>query len=1334
MEKANLLNKRAKLASIAHYHDSSHYLDSSAKYRHRHDIARFVNLSSLGQFAMVEDHKNSIFVFNSRLGKHVATISTESAPISIETIPDKDRALVVTSGADMTLSTFALDDPNPKRRYKVNSTWATPGVQMALAYSKESDVLYSGATNGNIYSWNWRKRSLLTTLTGHTDIVMNLIVLQKLDNIASASLDKTLGIWDSHTSEQILKLTGHRKGVFDVAYNSTYRLIFSCGFEHDACVWSPFVNSMVYRLKGHHASLVGVQTVENSPEVITADTSGVFKLWDVRNFQCVQTFSANLTGQQDSKDSSKLTCFFHTKLPSTNALQKEDDSRLYAASKMLFSFDQARVVHEATTDYTNVSWVAFNSGNSVIITASDYNVIVWDALIGSKTFTHTNICGEEISACCLDDRQRKILIGDVTGKIGVYNYSSGALMKTVHQSNPSVVISLQYFNEMKRFIAGYANGVMCIYDENVLEECHLIRMFENLNRHPELICLRFHEETRTVATCGGSSDVARLWDYDSGKCDTELKLCSSSGAQIVTLMILMPHPIVVTSDSVGNIIFWGSRGIRWQGLRISGCLNQTPAYADYEPRRRYAEDEEEPPRRAIPPIDPHVHDRPLEANSRGGPGSHGGKQAKDEAEEKAENGGSAARRTRGEGSRGSSPLRERRTRSILSSSVSTQSTLTGNPSSPSGGLHQPPSRQRGLRASFTPSPDAFSSSRQTKETNEEQAIALLDQSERKWGKVAAAQSMAWDPISQCFFAGDDMGCLRAFDIQEMLQDFRVDDVHEEGLQHRILGSCRLKSRDAHSALPPRPDNVTTDDEFENGTAQYLLGKPSNAMAYLGIRFRWALFAHHDRIISCTCIGSHGVMTSAADRLVKMWTFQGEPLGTLLQSVPVGVRSRSWELVLNVDEIIRKENEELDEIIDKAQAVVSNPDKPDIATMDFTGMQLGAQSAEFSRSVLRQRIEKSARILGLDFPASQPPGDLGGEKRLSVVESVVTFADTHTSSVSGPNGIPSASMSLSSMGNKSIPDALREVKSTESAVDYDLKTKQMSYIQQKRKANKLALISKMYEAKTGVVVKTTKGTKEPSLWQDEGEEKAQVDLDNLLTRADDLKGPQDEASINRDMYSLESLSQVSPTDRVRVLPQARAKLLESIQQVHETGARTINMRKSCMKYSSFTALDQAIQHSAPRRTIIGRAGGGRSGSVGGGAFSPDRRAMSVTSQTSPRPSPAELEELRSTREKKHLELFRRATAMRLNDSGFKTLKASLSRLHIQSSWMGPTPGGQGGEEGEGGLNGGVSIATDDNSADSGGFGSAMGTAPGTPIVRQSFNRANSARTRSPIGSP
>lgn len=171
----------------------------------------------------------------------IHTITTEAAPIAIEYIPDREKDFLVATGADMTMTTFSLDDPNPNRRYQHLQSWATPGVQMALTYQPESKLLYSGGTNGNVYSWNIKDRNLISTMVGHTDIVMSLANITALNNIASASLDKTIAIWDSYTNERVLNLHGHRKGIFDLTYSSDYRLLVSCGFEHDvSCCISAF--------------------------------------------------------------------------------------------------------------------------------------------------------------------------------------------------------------------------------------------------------------------------------------------------------------------------------------------------------------------------------------------------------------------------------------------------------------------------------------------------------------------------------------------------------------------------------------------------------------------------------------------------------------------------------------------------------------------------------------------------------------------------------------------------------------------------------------------------------------------------------------------------------------------------------------------------------------------------------------------------------------------------------------------------------------------------------------------------------------------------------------
>jgi WD40 repeat protein len=283
----------------------------------------------------------------------------------------------------MMMCTYSLDDPNHRKKYKSLSTWVSPGVQMSITYMQKNSILYSGATNGSIYSWRVQERKVKDTLQGHTDMVMSLVTLPKLNYLASASLDKTISIWDTFANQQILKLYGHMKGALSIDYSEEYRLLVSAGFDYEAYIWSPFSNASVYRLKGHHFPLVGCQAVKDTPEIITADSSGVMKLWDIRTFKCVQTISADLTTQESLEDY-KLGSFLQCSIPSKGVVA-DKDSRIYAVAKEFSAFDQTRVVHDATTDESSVLWMDWDKEHMTIITSSERNIMTWDALLGSKT-------------------------------------------------------------------------------------------------------------------------------------------------------------------------------------------------------------------------------------------------------------------------------------------------------------------------------------------------------------------------------------------------------------------------------------------------------------------------------------------------------------------------------------------------------------------------------------------------------------------------------------------------------------------------------------------------------------------------------------------------------------------------------------------------------------------------------------------------------------------------------------------------------------------------------------------------------------------------------------
>jgi WD40 repeat protein len=377
VEKASLLNHRFVMATIPEYIDSTATLDPILRQFRRNNISSMLQMQTIGSFAVLEEHKKEIQLFHSSTGRHVTTITTEAVPLAVDLV--RDQNIIVAACSDLQIVSYSQ---LPNKKFQMQHSWATPEAQMSLAWMSSNDILYSGSTSGHIYSWKVSERAMTGVMPGHTGICMKLLALNQLDNLVSASLDTTIGVWDTYTNTIIHRLRGHNKGVFDMSYNLDYRLLFSCGFDHDAFVWSPFVNSLVFKLKGHHASLVGCQSIENSPEVITADEDGVFKLWDVRTFQCVQTFFNS--GSTDNEPQEHLTCFFHQPSSASTSATADGEARIYAGSRRINSFDQKRIVHERTTDFTNIIWVAMNEDSLTILTTSNRNLIIWDLLLGSK--------------------------------------------------------------------------------------------------------------------------------------------------------------------------------------------------------------------------------------------------------------------------------------------------------------------------------------------------------------------------------------------------------------------------------------------------------------------------------------------------------------------------------------------------------------------------------------------------------------------------------------------------------------------------------------------------------------------------------------------------------------------------------------------------------------------------------------------------------------------------------------------------------------------------------------------------------------------------------------
>jgi hypothetical protein len=84
-----------------------------------------------------------------------------------------------------------------------------------------------------------------------------------------------------------------------------------------------------------------------------------------------------------------------------------------------------------------------------MVTANREDIKVWDGLTGNLSRVYRGLAESDLTAVCLDARQRKLFVGDQQGRIRCYNYVTGAYMKslTPHQEE---IIAMAYSGSVRQ--------------------------------------------------------------------------------------------------------------------------------------------------------------------------------------------------------------------------------------------------------------------------------------------------------------------------------------------------------------------------------------------------------------------------------------------------------------------------------------------------------------------------------------------------------------------------------------------------------------------------------------------------------------------------------------------------------------------------------------------------------------------------------------------------------------------------------------------------------------------------------------------------------------------
>jgi len=79
----------------------------------------------------------------------------------------------------------------------------------------------------------------------------------------------------------MVTLLSNWQGVVSLTFNSEHILLFSGGFDHDICVWNPYIDTPVYKVQAHNAPIVTLQAIDLTLLLISCDSDGMIKVWDM---------------------------------------------------------------------------------------------------------------------------------------------------------------------------------------------------------------------------------------------------------------------------------------------------------------------------------------------------------------------------------------------------------------------------------------------------------------------------------------------------------------------------------------------------------------------------------------------------------------------------------------------------------------------------------------------------------------------------------------------------------------------------------------------------------------------------------------------------------------------------------------------------------------------------------------------------------------------------------------------------------------------------------------------------------------------------------------------
>uniref|UniRef100_A0A0N5AFE0 WD_REPEATS_REGION domain-containing protein n=1 Tax=Syphacia muris TaxID=451379 RepID=A0A0N5AFE0_9BILA len=142
------------------------------------------------------------------------------------------------------------------------------------------EILASASDDFTIYLWKpSTDKKPFARLTGHQQLVNQVVFSPDARYIASASFDKSIKLWCGRTGKFLLTFRGHVQAVYQIAWSSDSRLLVSGSRDSTLKVWDVKKEGLCMDLPGHGDEVYAVDWSPDGVKVASGGKDKVLKLW-----------------------------------------------------------------------------------------------------------------------------------------------------------------------------------------------------------------------------------------------------------------------------------------------------------------------------------------------------------------------------------------------------------------------------------------------------------------------------------------------------------------------------------------------------------------------------------------------------------------------------------------------------------------------------------------------------------------------------------------------------------------------------------------------------------------------------------------------------------------------------------------------------------------------------------------------------------------------------------------------------------------------------------------------------------------------------------------------